>query len=51
MGAAVAAGYLPVALLGRAWWPLCLVAGILGMALFLLLAGKDPARGGLNRAS
>lgn len=51
MGAAVAAGYLPVALLGRAWWPLCLVAGILGMALLLLLAGKDPARGGLNRAS
>lgn len=39
----VLCGYLPLAWFGPPVWPLCLLAGLVAMALFLRLVGRDPA--------
>lgn len=44
MATATMCGYLPMVLLGPQWWPLTLIAGIVVMAAFLLLVGRDANR-------
>jgi len=39
----VLCGYLPLAWFGPQIWPLCLLSGVVAMALFLRLGGRDPA--------
>lgn len=43
--ATVVCGYLPLAWFGPQVWPLCLLGGLVAMALFLRLVGRDPASG------
>jgi Na+/H+ antiporter NhaC len=42
-GATLLCGYLPLALVGPDFWPLCLLAGLVAMAATLRLFGRDPA--------
>jgi Na+/H+ antiporter NhaC len=38
----IGCGYVPLVVLGPTWWPLCLVAGVLVLALVLRWCGRDP---------
>jgi Na+/H+ antiporter NhaC len=40
--ATILCGYLPLAWFGPQVWPLCLLGGLVAMALFLRLVGRDP---------
>lgn len=44
MAAAALCGYLPIVWFGPELWPICMLAGVAVMALFLLLRGRDPDR-------
>lgn len=44
MGTATVCGYLPMVLIGPQWWPVSLCVGVVAMAVFLLLFGRDAAK-------
>jgi Na+/H+ antiporter NhaC len=44
MGTATICGYLPMVLIGPQWWPVSLVAGVVAMAAFLLVVGRNAAK-------